>query len=89
MVIGDNWRGISVNLPEKFFVKDEHEEVYLVNKEDYGYWMQIDFTHDNYCVWDDTSGSISEKDLIESIKTGKYIVIPEEEGFVNFIDMEL
>lgn len=78
-----------MNLSEKFFVKDKHGDVYLVTKEDYGYFLHEDFTLNNYDGTDSNSIIISESELIKTIETGNYKMIPEEEGFINFIDMEL
>lgn len=73
-----------MNLPDKFFVEDtEHEIIWLIEKDKNIWWMQLDFTHDDYDPNWDTSGTIAENDLKERIQTGKYKILPDDEGWME------
>ncbi|KQL17667.1 hypothetical protein [Cytobacillus solani] len=74
-----------MNLPDKFFVEDEQGDIFLVSKEDIAnlWWIQEDYTHEEYDCWDDCSGTMQSEILIERISSGVYKIIPDDEGWID------
>lgn len=77
-----------MELPNKFFVVDKNEMVLLVTRDFYSWWIQIDYTHEDYDCWSDTSGTIANEDLISSVKTGEFQIIPDNGGWVDLEEVD-
>ncbi|KMY49556.1 hypothetical protein [Peribacillus loiseleuriae] len=77
-----------ITLPDKFFVEStDSEEILLVTKERSFWWVQFDYTHEDYDSCYDTSGTMSEESLLQRIQSDEYRIIPDDEGWIELDDL--
>ncbi|MFJ5625433.1 hypothetical protein ACIQD3_22650 [Peribacillus loiseleuriae] len=77
-----------ITLPDKFFVKSTYDgEILLVTKRRSFWWVQDDYTHEDYDPYWDTSGTISNKSLLQRIQSDEYRIIPDDEGWIELDDL--
>lgn len=78
-----------MKLPNKFFVSDKYGHIFLVTKDESDmWWIQEDYTHEDYDPFYDIFGTIKEECLMEEIQSGEYQIVPESEGWIS-LELEL